>query len=66
VSPSSRPSTPAGGEKVFVTECDRACDILADAHKALRGALNPKEGKAVQRVVRKFALEMKEGEDDGA
>jgi transcriptional regulator with XRE-family HTH domain len=58
---------PAGAEKVFVTECDRACDILADAQKALRGALNPKEGKAFQRMIKKFFIDdLKEGEDDGA
>jgi hypothetical protein len=48
------------------SRCERACDALADADKALEEVLNPPGSEAAQRSLRKFMLEMvkKELEDE--
>jgi transcriptional regulator with XRE-family HTH domain len=56
---------PEGFMKSTASRCERACDVLAEADKALDEALNPPGSKGAQRSLNKLMLEMvkKELED---
>jgi transcriptional regulator with XRE-family HTH domain len=57
---------PRGFMESTASRCERACDVLAEADKALDDVLNPPGSKAAQRSLNKLMLEMvkKELEDE--
>jgi transcriptional regulator with XRE-family HTH domain len=57
---------PGGLMKSTADRCERACDVLAEADKALEDVLNPPGSEAAQRALNKLMLEMvkKELEDE--
>jgi transcriptional regulator with XRE-family HTH domain len=52
-----------GAAKTFASGCGRACDALTDAQDALRNVLWPKQGKELQRTMRRMLIEGLKKED---